>query len=213
MPRVLAFGDIVQARLYCRVSEQVTVTTHNWLVDDFGPTSTDRDAANTVDAALSTPLLNLLSGNATYLGTCCQIINRPPLGVHQCDTGGAGTGNAGAISLPRQTAGLISWNTGMAGPGGRGRTYMPFPAAADNETDGTPTASYLTRLNLYAQAVLLIGDFNGGGRIAGVSAVLLRRRSPPSTSLTVPLAGYELNDKWATQKRRGSFGRPNSSPI
>jgi hypothetical protein len=125
----------------------------------------------------------------------------------------AGAGTGGTDALPRQVAGLTAWKTALAGRAFRGRTFWPFPSAAFDTGDGVPTAAAVTAYtNLAVEALnfVTVGDVTN----RSIIALVIRNkpvRGVPWTSTPVTV-GTTFN-KWATQRRRGTFGRANVSPI
>ena len=61
--------------------------------------------------------------------------------------------------LPWATQGLITWRTALASRSGRGRTFVPSPGDAQNNS-GVPIGTYTS--NLQAAADTLIGTGPGG---------------------------------------------------
>ncbi len=123
---------------------------------------------------------------------------------------GSGPGTGGAGYIPTQNSGLIQWHSGLGGKRGRGRSYMPFPATLDTSPTGLTSTDY--RLRMSQVADIFVTPFNlfnvgAGGGTMDVG---------PCTSYTLPPSGvpYRLNsytiaNGFATQRRRGYFGRPN----
>ncbi|MCJ7620358.1 MAG: hypothetical protein MUP64_09100, partial [Anaerolineae bacterium] len=100
-------------------------------------------------------------------------------------------------------------------PGRRkgGRMYIPFPGEGDNDATSLPSAAYVARLATHATGVLntlTVGvtftaipvvqaiTYVGGVLILGATRTITEVRS---------------SDRWATQRRRGSYGRKNISPL
>jgi hypothetical protein len=211
--------DLVQVRLWCTNSEQASVNSFWYLISSVGsPAASDQDLATELGAGFMAsvvpPVINNLT---TYNGVQAQI-HRLALGIPivfaaVSSVTGAGPGTGGAIALPRQTAGLTHWSTHLAGRAYRGRTYWPFPATAHDTGDGTPTTAYVTAINAIASGLVAITGISGSGT-AGCNFVINHRKNkagiiPPQTFI---ISGTS-EAKWGTQRRRGSFGRPNVSPI
>jgi hypothetical protein len=219
MPTSLSVGEVVQVRIWAADAEQASVNTIWYQVAATGASAaTDQDVADERSATLA-PLMKALLGNvAIFRGAQVMIhANMPPhlqLTAPVFQNGQQGAGTAGAIMLPRQTSGLISFQTASPGVKNRGRFYVPFPSDNNNTTPGAPSALYITNLtNLAAQ-------INSGLALvtAGRTATLVRiiRHFPDKNGITfppTPVTGGGGNIRWATQRRRGSFGRFNGSPI
>lgn len=209
-------NDYVQVRVFCTNSEQASVNTFWYAVVAVGtPAATDLDMATDLDTGfLSTALPPMLNNLTTYNGVQVQVYRTPDIFAAQDSIAGAGPGTGGAVALPRQTAGLTHWQTPKAGRAYRGRTYWPFPATAHDTGDGIPTTAYVALMTTLANGLLNFTTFTVSGRSAQVSLVLKHRKNKAGVTPVPSTILSETNEaKWATQRRRGSFGRPNVSPI
>lgn len=210
-------ADLVVLSAYAVDTEQTSINAVGFQV-----TSTVTGGASLPEIAaaygnrIGGPLRAVLSNNAFFRGVGARDITFVPKQAAAYSTSGAGAGSAGADGLPRQTAGLLSIYDGLAGKGHRGRFYVPFPAAADNTGDGKPTAAYGLRLATLATAVFTALVVVGASGTSTLTPGLVHRRAnklplpfPTFTASGVPF----IRNVWATQRRRGSYGRPNSSPV
>lgn len=210
MATFLAVGDYLQFRMWSTQAEQASVSTFNYHVTSIGSGSpTDFSQLALFCASADSLYKAILQNNANYNGTECRILGRllPPIAV--ADTAGAGAGTGGAVGLPRQSTGMTTWYSNFAGSANRGRTFWPFPPTTDDINNGVPSAAYLTDLeNL---AVALWNQFTTAGLVIA-PMVVLSRVNPAALQSSV-IDHWENRPKWATQKRRGSYGRANTSPI
>jgi hypothetical protein len=208
MSVIIANGDRLECRMYCQDSEQVSVNTVYYRAGlPTGGNVTDQNVADVLSAIAASHLTILITNNATYLGTTVRVANKLPLPVAAESNIDAGVGTAGAIGLPRQTAGLLRFFTALAGPGGRGRLYIPFPAQGENESRGVPTAAYSTSVEALGTDLMGLTSVNGaGGASIPVTLVVWSRVHARMADVT----DTRGSSKWATQKKRGSFGRPNA---
>lgn len=210
MAHALAVNDVLLVQLVTQDNEQTALNNFHFVVDTVGAlAATDQDFANTLDSAVQAAVKPILNSGATYKGVVVQKIFPAPPYPSQFSTTGAGLGTGGATALPRQSAGFTKWITGMTGRHGHGRTYWPFPSTTDNQVDGVPTAAYIAKLSTLSNVIFTFAALAAGGRTATVSLVLWDRVGHLSTLVTT----FALPTKFATQRRRGSFGRPNPSPI
>lgn len=210
MANPLAVGQILRASTWSFDSEQASVQVMHYKVTAVGGSPcTDADFAVALDNAVFTPIKVILNNNATYRGIEAQILWPLPFQLAVSSVANAGVGSGGAISAPRQVAALTTWKTAIAGKHGRGRTYWPFPPANAVTADGVILAAYLTAIQTLYNAYLNFGAFATGGRTATVAQVVYDRVAHVGT----PTTGAVTTNKWATQKRRGSFGRANTVPI
>jgi hypothetical protein len=221
--RNLEVAQLVQARIWCADSEQAAVNTLWYVVAAIGsPAATDQDVADNLDTIIAAHMKAVLAATATYRGVQVQIFSGMPVGLiypalfaSVFINSSSGPGVAGAIGLPRQTCGLIEYQTDIPGRQGRGRSYIPFPASADNDVNGVPTAGYLTNLAFVA------GDMGSGLAVSGVGGTAtlvrviphLKKNKAGNFVSHTPITNASGSASWATQRRRGSFGRANSSPI
>lgn len=211
MATVLAINNVVRLTIVTRDDEQVAMMTPHAVVTGVGGApATDQDVADYMDAGLEVLLKPLMAADAEYRGLIVQKIYPAPKAAFVDSNGFAGIGTAGAVSLPRQSAGLISLRTALAGPANRGRMYVPFPSVTDNATDGVPTAGYVTKLNSFASNLIAgLATVNVGGRTAALQLVIWHR----TLNNWTPVTTYQSSALWATQRRRGSYGRANTTSL
>lgn len=201
-------NDIYRVRMYCRDNDQVGINVMHYRVTAVaGGGPSDQDIADVFASAGFTLLPPLLNNNAEFRGASVQFIYPGPLGAETFSKNPA-FGTAGATSLPRQTSGLLSVRTALGGRKNRGRIYIPFPATADDTGDGLATAGYQSNLLAYWAGIV-----NPSIGVLGVTCTLMFgvfHRSTNTINDQVARIAYRL---WATQRRRGSFGRPNVLPL
>lgn len=208
----LEAGDLIQFRIWTTLAEQAAVNTVYYQCGIVTGTAPSLLVATQQFGLIVVGLLpDLLPDVVNFNGVQSAIVNDNPRTVGINEPIDA-PGTAGSLALPRQSAGLISWRTAFSGPSGRGRMYLPFPPVDDDATIGLPSAAYKTAATAYANALRTLTSFAGLSGDVAVALTLAQYRKPiyvatnHITDFTVPL-------KWATIKRRGSYGRPNSSPI
>jgi hypothetical protein len=211
MSVILTAGDRLEARFYCQDDEQGSVNTVFFKVIAVTGTVTDADAAFQFDNQIGAEIIPFITSNANYQGVACRVANRLPLPVAALANGAAGPGTASGTPLPRQSAGLLDFRTDLAGPGGRGRWFMPFPSNVQNESPGKPTAAYTSALSAFGALLLGLVEIDAlvGGGSADVAFVLWSR----THAIMRPFTAAFGSTRWATLRSRGSFGRPNSGPF
>jgi len=213
MSNVLQVDDVIQNRAWSADSEQAAVNTIYYECLTTDGAFTDQDFVDYMDSIWGTHFPPLLANTAGYSGATAQIMHFPyaeDATVFQ--SASAATGTAGAIGLPRQASAIISWYGTGAGPRNRGRLYIPFPASADDEGNGNPTAGYLARLGTLATNLKSVSSITQGGHTASFRLVIFHRATAPP-NWTEDVFRYTIKDKWATQKRRGDYGKANSGPF
>lgn len=210
MAIVLAAGYMCKLQAVVQDGGQVAINTFHYKVTGVGaPALTDADFAVYFDNQIAADMKAIIYNGATYKGSLCQVILPLPVTIPQIATAGAGTGTSGVNALPKQSCGLTSWKTALGGRKYRGRTYWPFMGTAMVTGDGVPSAGAQTLLANATVAVLNLTAPNVGGRSATVQLSVFHRSDGTSTPITTGL----IKPAFATQRRRGDFGRLNSSPI
>jgi len=207
----LASGNLVQVRVWCNQLEQSSVNTFYYRVGTVIGIVTDQNLANQIDAVIAPLMKPILQNNADYQGVTAQILNATPRPIPVQSTSNAGPGTGGAVGLPRQACGFTRWLTDFAGPRNRGRTYWPFPGTASDQDQGVPSDAYLNDLTDLVSGLRTFDSVSGDdpGDSAG-TVMVIHSQFVPSP---VPIRTGVSIRKWATQRKRGSFGRANSSPL
>jgi len=210
-------GDILEARIICRLNNQIAVNVlHGEVTTVSGTGCSELQMARGFADHFRTAYAALMTGTAEYRGAGTKKILPTPatLEVLSAPTAGSAFGTAGGDPLPLQVSGLVGFTTPLPGRHGRGRTYVPFPSEADNGASGHPSstgpANYVARLNDLANLMLavVIGSGGAGNSIEVTLGVL--DRTAGTISFNTAAAG---RGGWATQRRRGDFGAGNVSPI
>lgn len=209
---MLVDNDIVEIKFMMYQGDQLGLNILHYrglVTAGNAPTEVDLGALLNQQAA---PLYaNCMVDTAAYIGCSVQAIwpnlQAPFLIKQSPPTQGATAGDA----LPRQTSGIITKKTNQAGRKGRGRVYVPFPGEADSGVDARPSLAYMTALNVLAAKILQPWDV-----VHGIGTFQLRplvQGLPPSQNPALPVVSWVARRRWATQRRRGDFGRPNSNPF
>ena len=117
----------------------------------------------------------------------------------------AGPGIIAGDMVPRQVAGILTKTTAYAGRAFRGRVYVPFVPESMNDVTGVPTTPYITKLTNLGGVILNPFTVVGGTGSATFQPSLFHRAGLTTTDII----GFRSNSKFATQRRRGSYGRVN----
>lgn len=208
----MPIGDIYRVRAVMQKGQQIAFNVHHYRADGvLGTEATNTEIATQISAAWHTEYKAVMDNSATYYGVDCQRVRPLPPTFPGFSTADQGLGSI-ALSdlLPKQVSGIISWVTQFAGPGFRGRTYVAFPSEVDNDDDGAPQPGYVTRLVALGGKIRLPPLITGvgGGQITlghGVYRRVLQAFNPSIFGLARP--------RWATQRRRGDYGRINAPPF
>lgn len=213
MPQFLIpIGGIVRVVTYCRIPGQVSTNTRKWQLVSLssGATFPSSPFISAMDASLAGLYTGMLSNSAEYYGSQMYLMNPvgpPPRPDSVNVNNNPGTG--GADLLPSQASGLISLQSGTLGKTGAGRDYIPFPSPAHNDVDGTPKAAYVTDGNVLAGFLFTNNVVIDAGITATFRPCLYRG------GVDVPrfIENGQCAKAWATQRRRGSYGRLNKVPF
>jgi hypothetical protein len=212
MATPLVLNDVVVAVLVQTYPGQIALTVRYWQVSvktGVGAVTYD-DAAKKLDDDFSQPYKDVMCNTAGWYGVQLRVSRPTNNSGWAYSKANVGAGTAGATPMSTQTTGLIHLSTDWFGKTGAGRIYLPFPSVSDTSADGTPTAGYATRAqaiqDLFESGTTVIG-------LDGVSTVFLKAVVfNPVTNNPLAITTTRLADAWATQKRRGSFGRLNHLP-
>jgi hypothetical protein len=211
MPTFLNNGDILACRVWTTFEDQAAVNTYNFRCSGkIGLGVTDQDLAASMDTFFSAFYPSILNNLAVYNGTQVYILNRVgplPAGVFYNGNTGPGIGTSPAA--PKGTAFVLSYTTGIRGPGGRGRLFLPFLATAALDNNGQPVGPALTLINAFFTS--MAGGFLIGTTPNQISIdwIVYHRAS----------RNYDFIQDGHARKtvsnlhRRGDYGKPNKSPI
>lgn len=219
----MAVGDNWKVVVCCYTPTQISLNNFylQTLSEGANP-PTAAAVAEAVDAVMAPLYKPWMSSLASYRGVAASKVAIPlPAPVAAISRDGPGTGTA--FLAPTQTSGLISFKTGFAGNHYRGRV---FPGLPDNNfvtATGALSAGGLAVLVPLASAYLtlfsavdIVAPFG-----AGVLALTVRNafQTDPPVDPPVFTIGYErvvatfARSRFATQRRRGQFGRTNVLPF
>lgn len=208
----IVVGGVVRHVMYCTIPGQISVTKRDWQCTSIagGANVPAQAVVDDFDTAAGTAFGDAMSNDAQYYGS--QLYYQTPVGPPPrpvTSIAGATAGVDISPLLPTQTCGLVSLYSDFLGKAGQGRVYVPFPAISSQDTNGTPTP-------LYNTVVQNIGTFLTTPRVVvsgGISATFVPSLYIPGGSPPKPLISFQVRDAWATQRRRGSFGRLNRVPF
>lgn len=214
---ILAPNMIVEETIYVLLDQQLGVMRKHWLVGGITAGGiTDLEFLQVRDNLLDAALLPCLCTVADLRGYSEQVVYNPlsaltPVKVFSSAPRGFGTGAAGD-PLPKQVSGLIAFKTDYAGPKEQGRMYVPFPSEGANTVLGKPTAAYQLLLGTLAQEWIGRDTIVGASGTAEMWPIIWHKEEvgqPNYSEITNVIA----RPYWATQMRRGDYGRTNLSPI
>ena len=206
----MPLGDILQIRIECSMGDQASENIrHIQIMSVTAPEPPYSAIADQLSTGLSAKYIPAIATNARYNGVAVRRVKPLPPTIETISLIGANPGTATGDAMPGQVAGLGNLKSAFAGRAFRGRVYVPFPAESDNGPDGAPTAAYLVKLQALIDLLVAGGTITLGGGNLTFNWVLYHRVAGTTTPLTVATA----RPKFATQRRRGGFGRPNPATI
>lgn len=215
----VANGDIFEVVFHHHTNQQRgLIRRYYQAASTTGTGPTDAEIGIRFDTAFPPLFKALMATVGIYKGV--KIAKVFP-GVRQrgfINTTSFGPGTVVGDLLPTQVRGIITLRTANAGPGYRGRSYMPFPCEADNSPLGVPIAGYVTRLTtLAAQLILTQAAIGVAGNQTNLVPIIwhLPKGTPNLPINRIPVAIIEgvARTKWATQRRSGEYGRINVDEI
>jgi len=208
--KIDTIGQVVELRIFCSEQEQLSVNVrHFQVIARAGVGVTQSIVAAYYAAILPALMKALLPATARYRGLSVRRLFPGALPTECFDDTGNGVGDVAGEALPKQVAGLLSFYSVTAGRSGRGRLYAPFPAEEDNDSTMQPTAGYVVRLSELGDALTGVDEPGGAGNTVQLQSVLYARDS----HITTTFLTWKARDRWATQRRRGDYGRTNSFPV
>lgn len=206
---VVNVGDIIEVRTFCRATDQVGINVFHYRCSGVNGQVTLGMVAANLGASLPSRYKALMSNNAVYDGLDVVRIVPGPRTQNAWSTDGAGAGIVTGDVLPRQVAGVITKLTAFKGRRYRGRFYLAFPCEADSDMTGIPNANYMAALGLLAtQFEQLLAPVSGANNAVFIPIVY--HRFPGDFT---DIVRCRANQKWGTQRKRGSYGRPNQAPT
>jgi len=208
----LAVNDVLEIRLVSSVQSQVAINIlHARVTGITAGSASEMEAAQRADVLIAPAMKGVMSSTATWRGIGLKKIRPLPVGNEATNVGLTGAGTNIGDMLPKQTSGLISLYSTQTGRNGRGRVYIPFPAEGSNEANSTPAAAY--NVSLETICTLLLAGFTVTGLMPGGTATVQFGVFSKALNAFAALTAAICKDAWATQRRRGDFGRPNALPF
>lgn len=197
-----ALNDIVQVKVVCACQNQLGVNVlHYKCVTFTGPGPTDSVLLHDIGVLIAPTIPPLIADEANLLGLTLRRV-WPVLDPTALDPSFAAVGTGGLQVLPKQVSGIITKIGVAVGRHSRGRVYVPFPSEDSSDTFGHPNAAYLAALDNYGSAINTSMISFGSTWLP----VIYNRQIPPNS---VVMNAWRSNAAWATQRRRGDYGRTN----
>lgn len=204
-------GDVLEVKMYTWQPPQLGVNVRHYRVGAVAGLITLTQIASSLDSIQATLYLPLLSSTAEYYGTQVSNITVLPMPVPAQVNANTAIGTAGSTPLPGQVSGIGTVLTDVAGRSGRGRMYASFPDNVSNANGppAHPTPLYLVNLEVLMNTIYSSRTITFGAVSATLIPVIYHR----VTRTTTDVASQRVNASWATQRRRGDYGKPNVLPF
>jgi hypothetical protein len=220
MANVLTNGDLVRVRFWCTAGDQAAVNTMYWrVVAHLGTPVTDLDFAINFDEIMGSFYKAMMPSSVSYNGCEAGKVEVPALTM-QIARGAAGAGTLGAIALPRQICSVVSFRTANSGRRYRGRVYLPFPPVGAAELDGTMTSAFAVLVAQWSAQWASINEVDapfgsptGSLTITQVIPHFLKKGEVGPELPPTDVVATSPGELFGTQRRRGSYGRQNTSPV
>ena len=205
-------GDLIRVTYWTQFAEQAGLMVLHWKVTAVGGTGTNlEDAATSIMTQHAPQIVACMNSQAKLEGV---IAKRLQFGLSAesgefYSTNIPSAGTVAGDALPRQTCGIITKRTSLSGPRRRGRIYVPFPSETHNAIGAVPDANYVTLIGALANVwenTLQLG-------IAPNTTSLKLQVYSRVGGTTVEVSQLQERRVWATQRRRGSYGKTNRSPF
>lgn len=202
----IATNDRLQIRAYCQTGDQTAINVWNFVVGAVVGAPTEQGIVDAFSVKMALAYKQILSSDTTYYGCDLRVYVGGALGATWTSRSSTGAGTQGADTLPRQVAGVLSFQTGTPGRAGRGRTFLSFPPEAMNGPGGHPDNLYTGGAdNLGFQLRSNVPYISSAGNTA-VLQFCLRHRA---TNAFVLVINHVARAKWGNQRRRGDYGKKN----
>ncbi len=201
----VALNDIIEVVVRCQLNDQAGINVRHFRASAVVGLVTYDQIAQGVATTLEPNYTDLMCDPSLFIRCSARRVKPLP---HTPFTDSADldvNGTAGADPAPSQCTGIISFYSDVAGRKGRGRAYIPFPSTSSVDADGKPVAGYLTNILALANVMSSVITVAPGGASVDLTPVIFHRTLATSDDIT----RVKTPAKFATQRRRGAYGRPN----
>lgn len=207
-------GNLFELAIYCKSQDQIAVNVLHYACS-FTDTSNlnMQDLCDDFEAAFRAVYPAMIPNTAVYRGCSLRRLRTGKTATFYSSHAATGGTNENE-ALPYQVSGLIRLRANVAGRRGRGRVYIPFPCLPDSDNN-LPIAGYVTRLNAIADEITTVRVHadEDGEHTNSFSPCIRHANAEGTDDDTYDLVTSAMGvGKWATQRRRGNFGRPNILP-
>lgn len=205
----VVINDVCNVRAYTFLDAQLGINNWYFRISATAGTPDVQTVAEGYEAHIAAALKACIATPAIFLGVSARVLGGPgwPTWYSKLLQG---AGSGGADPVPKQCAGIFSKITAYGGRKGRGRAYVPFPTESQCEPNGNPTAAYIALINTYAG--LHVGNQVLTAGANSVTGNFCLYSNAPGVPEVRPIINITTRDRFATQMRRGDYGRLNAIP-
>lgn len=204
-------GDIIRSLCIFKDNLQLAVLRqdHRITATTLGGVTLD-DIALRMDGVTATPARTIIPLTCEYRGIVVESVSFPAV-LPGNSIVGYGFGITGSTPASHVTSRTVTKITLLRGRSFRGRFYLPFPPIDyyDLGNDGEPTAASNADYTAFVTAWCFSNSVTVGPASSSWTPVVYSKKLATSQDVLT----FRLNDKWASQHRRGDYGRTNLSPI
>jgi hypothetical protein len=213
----MVVGGFYKHRVFCYSGDQLGLNTRYFKVaSGAGTAQTEAAFVLALDTLIAPLYITCLYNSAQYVGSDIQNISAgPPFPIQTGTSANTAFGTGGAAPMGAQVSGIYSVRTGLTGRGARGRVYVPFPPSNASSIGPPPVQSNAYQAKLLLISAVMVGTLTivVGGTTYSIVWGLLSGGGYEGTSKFIPTTIGVAGTAWATQKRRGDFGRTNPFPL
>jgi hypothetical protein len=208
---VVNIAEVWRVNFYLWVDGQIGITGINTFINMVTGAPVNAGDLAFAYMAATDPNFTLLTANAVLiLGARASRVKGagpdPQAGIATSTS----TGSSANPPMPQQASGIMSYYTIFAGRSKRGRMYIPFPSVGDQDTDASPIQNYADRITALGDNIMGVTAFTGiSTGSANINWVIWHK----ATLTTDDVASHIGRKRWATQKRRGNYGKLNPPII
>jgi hypothetical protein len=202
-------GDVIETKVFTYTSDQLGLNVRHWVLEGtFTSALSITEIARLFELDVAPLYVACLASDAIYSNVTAQKIYPGPAQVPGLSEVLSSGGSQATTIMPTQVSGIVTFSTLFAGRAYRGRSFIPFPPIGANGALSLPT-------KLYTDTVQLLADYYASrhqhissdtpGQTYTLAPVLFHRKTGDVTHIT----NAKVQSKWATQRRRGSYGQHN----
>lgn len=205
----LVINEGLEVSAFSQFFEQAGIDVFHYTVLSLTGSPSAQAVTDELSSSIGPAYAAWLTSSGTFVGLKMRELTPTPAAPVYSTT--AIIDGLGGGPIPRQLAGLITKRANIAGPRGIGHIYAPFPGADMMDGERLSIAGRTILTSLSTAIIGAPGDLVvavGGGVSATLRPVI--RGQPAGVFRTI--TEKNVSSQFATQRRRGFYGRPNALP-